>query len=185
MWLGRRHDGSLLIFWLGSSMSLGGRLASRLCVFVVFPMFCPRTPVRRSLGFVSKVRGMGFEHVFALLQYESLQIHDLVGRNVIDQCGLHPLTHDCPFGGKLDACLVPSCFTLANFRVLRFIHSPLQSFSFSTVSGSSMSGSQRPDTYSLASASICCLRVSSRVLVGRPERREAWSVDSSAESRAR
>lgn len=60
---------------------------------------------------------------------------------------------DCPFGGKLDGSFVPSCFTLTNFMVFRFIHSPLQSFSLSSVSASSMSGSQKPEAYSLASVS--------------------------------
>ncbi len=92
---------------------------------------------------------------------------------------------DCPFGGKLDGSIVPSCFTLTNFMVFRLAHSPLQFFSLSSVSASSILGSQNPEAYSLASISMSCFNVSSLVLVGRPGRRSLWREEISLESRKR
>ena len=91
--------------------------------------------------------------------------------------------HDMPLGGKVEACLPPSFKSRINFIMLRPDQCPFQCFNARSTSPSLRSGSQNPVLNSLSSASVRCLRASSRRLGGRPFRRSCWSWAISSSSR--
>lgn len=91
--------------------------------------------------------------------------------------------HDMPLGGKVEACLPPSFKSRINFIMLRPDQCPFQCFNARSTSPSLRSGSQNPVLNSLSSASVRCLRASSRRLGGRPFRRSCWSCAISSSSR--
>ena len=91
------------------------------------------------------------------------------------------ILQDCPLGGKLEGCRVPSFESRMNVKVFRPVHVPFQLLRRSKSSVLDISGIQKPEAYSLASASVRCLSVPSRVLASRPGRRSSWSVWISSE----
>lgn len=93
-------------------------------------------------------------------------------------CGTN--RHDSAFGGKLDCRIIPSLESLIYLNVFKAVHSPFQARNSAKFASSSISGIQKPESYSRLSISIDCFSKSSRVLDGRPGLRSLLSCESSS-----
>ena len=93
------------------------------------------------------------------------------------------ICHDCPFGGKLEVCFVPSCAIRTYFKVLKDVQCPFQSRNNPKLCSSSTSGIQNPDLYSRSSNTTRCFSRSSLVLEARPGLRSALNLASFSSSR--